>query len=59
MFDVPAVQRIAMELGYFETVIWIEENKGAYCRFIMYGDEGIAGATGTAGTEPDGQEEGT
>ena len=39
MFDIPAVQRIAMELGYYESVIWIEENRKAYCRFIMTGEE--------------------
>ena len=39
MFDVPTVQRIAMELGYYESVIWIEENRKAYCRFIMTGEE--------------------
>ncbi len=39
MFLIPAVQRIAMELGYYENVIWIEENRSAYCRFIMTGEE--------------------
>ena len=39
MFDIPAVQRIAMELGYYSTVIWIEENRKTYCRFIMTGEE--------------------
>ncbi len=39
MFDIPAVQRIAMDLGYYDTVIWIEENRSAYCRFIMTGEE--------------------
>ena len=39
MFLIPAVQRIAMELGYYETVIWINENRSAYCRFIMTGEE--------------------
>ena len=41
MFLVPEVQRILMELGYYEAVIWIEENRKAYCRFIMYGDAGL------------------
>lgn len=36
---IPVVQRIAMELGYYKTVIWIEENRSAYCRFIMTGEE--------------------
>ena len=39
MFLIPAVQRIAMELGYYETVIWIEEHRSVYCRFIMTGEE--------------------
>ena len=39
MFDFPVVQRIAMDLGYYDTVIWIEENRKAYCRFIMTGEE--------------------
>ena len=39
MFDIPVFQRIAMELGYYESVIWIEENRKAYCRFIMTGEE--------------------
>ncbi len=39
MFDIPVVQRIAMDLGYYDTVIWIEENRKAYCRFIMTGEE--------------------
>lgn len=28
-----------MELRYYKTVIWIEENRSAYCRFIMKGEE--------------------
>lgn len=32
-------KNIAMELGYYKTVIWIEENRSAYCRFIMTGEE--------------------
>ena len=42
MFDVPTVQRIAMDLGYYDTVIWIEENRSVYCRFIITGEEDIA-----------------
>ena len=47
MFLIPAVQRIAMDLGYYDTVIWIEENRKAYCRFIMTGEE-PAEETGTS-----------
>ena len=39
MFSIGEVQRIAMELGYYETVIWIEEHRSVYCRFIMTGEE--------------------
>lgn len=37
MSDIPVVQRIAMDLGYYDTVIWIEENRKAYFRFISAG----------------------
>lgn len=37
MFDSKAVQKIASDLGYFETVIFIEEHKKEYSRFIMEG----------------------
>ena len=40
MFDVAMVQKIADELGFYELVSFLidEENKKAYCKFIMYGD---------------------
>ena len=37
MFDTNAVQRIALENGYYELVNFIEENKAAYVHFIMTG----------------------
>ena len=41
MFLVPEVQRIAMELGYPDTVVWIEDHQREYCQFILQGDEGL------------------
>ena len=39
MFDLNAVQRIAYDLDFFELVDFIEENKAAYVRFILTGEE--------------------
>lgn len=39
MFDLNAVQRIAYDMDYFELVDFIEENKAAYVRFILTGEE--------------------
>lgn len=39
MFDVNAVQRIAYDMDFFELVNFIEENPGAYVRFILLGEE--------------------
>ena len=37
MFDVPAVQRLGFESGYYELVNFIEENKSSYINFILTG----------------------
>jgi hypothetical protein len=37
MLLVPAVQRIAFDLGYYELVTFIEDYRGAYVTFIMTG----------------------
>ena len=37
MFDLRAVQRIAYEMDFYELVTFIEEEKGAYVRFILTG----------------------
>ena len=37
MFDTNAVQVIANELGLYELVCFIEENKKAYANFVMKG----------------------
>ena len=39
MFDVPGVQRIAFEMGYYELVCLIEEDRAAYVRFILTGEK--------------------
>lgn len=39
MFDLNAVQRIAYDIDFFELVNFIEENKSAYVRFILTGNE--------------------
>ncbi len=39
MFDLPAVQRLAFERGMHELVIFIEENRASYVRFILTGEE--------------------
>ena len=39
MFDVNMVQRLCLDRGYYEAVSFIADNKEAYCRFIMFGEE--------------------
>ena len=39
MFDVHMVQRLAYERNYFELVVFLEEPRKEYVRFILYGDE--------------------
>ena len=39
MFDTTSVQRIAHEMGFYELVIFLEEEKAKYVRFILNGDE--------------------
>ena len=38
MFDLPMVQRLAYERGYYELVCWLEEHRKEYARFIMTGE---------------------
>jgi hypothetical protein len=38
MFDVTMVQRLADEYGFYEFVIFLEENKAEYVHFILYGE---------------------
>ena len=39
MFDTCAVQRIAHDMNFYELVIFLEEHKDKYVRFILTGDE--------------------
>lgn len=39
MFDTLAVQRIAHEMNFFELVVFIEEHRDKYVRFILTGEE--------------------
>lgn len=38
MFDIPAVQKIASDMGYYELVLFLEENRNTYVRFILTGE---------------------
>ena len=38
MFDVPMVQRLAFERDMYELVVWLEDHRKEYVRFIMYGE---------------------
>ena len=39
MFDVNAVQRIPDEMEFYELVIFLDEEKAKYVKFILNGDE--------------------
>ena len=39
MFDVPGVLRMAFEMGFYELVCFIEEDRAAYVRFILTGEQ--------------------
>ena len=39
MLESYAVQRIANREGYYELVVYIEENRSKYFHFIMTGEE--------------------
>lgn len=38
MFDIHAVQRIAYEMQLYELVIFMEEHRSEYVRFILTGE---------------------
>lgn len=38
MFDVPGVQCLSFEMGFYELVCFIEEDRAAYVRFILTGE---------------------
>ena len=37
LFDIPMVQRLAYERGYYELVCYLEEHRKEYAHFIMTG----------------------
>ena len=39
MFDIPAVQRIAFKMGFYELVCFVEEDRATYVRFILTGEQ--------------------
>lgn len=39
MFDVNTVQRMAHEKNFFELVVFLEDHKDQYVRFILTGEE--------------------
>ncbi len=38
MFDIPMVQRLAYERGFYELVCWLEEHRKEYAHFILTGE---------------------
>ena len=38
MFDTNTVQRLAYERGFYELVVFVEENRKEYVHFILYGE---------------------
>ncbi len=38
MFDIPMVQRLAYDRGFYELVCWIEEHRKEYMHFILTGE---------------------
>ena len=38
MFDIPAVQRLAFDRGFYELVCYLEEDQKGYVRFILTGE---------------------
>lgn len=43
MFDIPAVQKLAYEKGFYELVVFLEEHKLEYVNFILSGKlEGLS-----------------
>ena len=38
MFDIPMVQRLAMDRDYFELVCYLDEHRKEYVHFILTGE---------------------
>ncbi len=41
MFDVPMVQYIANEMRFYEVVVYLEEHRKEYVRFILTGERSV------------------
>lgn len=39
MFDLRAVQQIAHDMNFFQLVVFLEEHRDKYVRFILTGEE--------------------
>ena len=39
MFDIPSVQRMAFKMEFYELICFIEEDRAAYVRFILTGEQ--------------------
>ena len=39
MFDIPAVQRMAFKMEFYELICFIEDDRAAYIRFILMGEK--------------------
>ena len=39
MLDIPAVQRMAFTMEFYELICFIERDRAAYVRFILTGEE--------------------
>ena len=46
MFDLPMVQRLAYDRGYYELVIFLEEHRKEYTRFILTGEADLEADNG-------------
>ena len=44
MFDVTRVQRLAYEKGFHELVLFLQEHRKEYARFILTGERGASAA---------------
>ena len=39
MFDIPMVQRLAFERDFYDLVLYLEDHRKEYVKFIMTGEE--------------------
>ena len=43
MFDLPMVQRLAYDRGFYELVCWLEDHRKEYAHFILTGEADMEG----------------